>query len=167
MEPIDISLYIKAITSKGGEYFDLYSRYDTPENAKAFDRWLGEQKKVSNLSLYRGYCFDAMYWNDANVTAGSVIDMNAMTQSANHPAFTSSVLRAVRYMREIGEGVGLTDNVSVLFEVETKGVSFVDISRLSYYPEENEYRFPKSSMFVVNSVINKGGYIKVNLKERK
>lgn len=170
MEVVQISEktlnYIKAITSANGNFYIENEKYNSPENAEAFEEWLKGQPKSNGVTLYRGYCFEKLYWEDIGMTEGGVIDMDALTQSDTPPAFTESLLRAVRYMREFGEGVNLSESVNVLFEVKTEGICFVDISRYSYYPEEGEYRFPKDSNFVVENITENGCYKKIILKEK-
>ena len=48
-------LFIKAITSHGGDKGQDYSNFFTAVNAGEFESWLEKQPKVSGVTLYRGY----------------------------------------------------------------------------------------------------------------
>ena len=130
--------YIKAITSYGGDKYDDYEQFFTPENEQEFKQWLNKQPKLNGVTIYRGYTFDKQYFEDCFFEVGKIIGEDELTQQSN-PSFTTSLIRAASYIREFGE-TSLSSIQEVLFEIQTTGKYFVDISSLSYYPEENEIK---------------------------
>ena len=87
---------------------------------------------------YIGYTFDKQYFEDYFFDVCKIIGEDKLTQKSN-PSFTTSLIIAVSYIREFGE-TSLSSTQEVLFEIQTTGKYFVDISSLSYYPEENEIK---------------------------
>lgn len=157
--------YILATSAYGGDGYESLSLHYTPEGQEAFENWLEGEPKVSGVTLYRGYNFERRYWEDGMVEEGSVIGVDQMTQGVDLPAFTLGPLRAVNYMNDFGDGVVLGDGQKVLFEVETTGRAFVDISRYSFYPKEDEHRCTRQAQLFVVSVKQKGGYLEVKCRE--
>ena len=47
--------YIKAITSYGGDKYDVYEQFFTPENRQEFKQWLNKQPKLNGVTIYRLY----------------------------------------------------------------------------------------------------------------
>ena len=47
--------YIKAITSYGGDKYDGYEQFFTPENRQEFKQWLNKQPKLNGVTIYRLY----------------------------------------------------------------------------------------------------------------
>ena len=161
MKAID---YIRATTAFGGDEYGRYSDGYSYLNRIAFEEWITRQPKVSGLALYRGYTFNKDYWLDGMVEEGSRIGVDNMTQSLDIPAFTSNLIRASTYMNDFGE-IGLSDTQKALFEVQTKGMFFVDVSEYSVYPKEKEYRCVRDTELRVEKIINKGGFIHVKCTE--
>ena len=159
-----VGAFIKASTAFGGDDYPLYSEGFTEANNAAFERWLEGQVKVTGKTLYRGYCFEDRYWEDTMIEPGSVIGEDQMTQSVLLPGFTEGPLRASLYMNEFGEGVGW-GGIKVLFQIHTKGRYFVDISYLSFYPSEDEYRCVRGTSLLVTQIKPHGGYTEVVCEE--
>ena len=155
--------FIKAITSYGGEDYPQFEEWYTPQNEILFQEWMKDQPKVEVVTLYRGYTFDRMYFEASNFKVGDVVGVDALTQ-LSFPSFTTSIMRASMYTNEFGE-TGLSDTVKVLFVVHTSGMGFVDVSQLSYYPEEKEFKCGNDTYFRVKSVERKAGYYKIELIE--
>ena len=82
---------------------------------------------------YIGYTFDKQYFEVCKI-----IGKDELMHQSN-PSFTTSLIKAASYIREFGE-TSLSSIQEVLFEIQTTGKYFVDISSLSYYPEENEIK---------------------------
>ena len=156
--------FIKATTAYGGDDYFKYSRFYNAKAAMDFEDWLEAQPAVEGIELYRGYTFNEGYWNDCNVFEGRTLGADQLTQSLDLPAFTDQPLRAVRYMNDFGE-IGLDNAVRVLFIIRTQGKYFVDISSLSIYPSEHEYRCKINTFLRVEKVENKGAYIEVICNE--
>lgn len=154
---------IKAMTAYGGECHD-FDKYWNDENVALFKWWMSVNPKVSDVTLYRGYTFDARYFEEANIEEGKQIGVDSLTQDIM-PAFTTDKIRATIYMNEFGE-IGLEDSVRVLFVIHTTGKAFVDISELSYYPEESEYRCTDDVCLLVRSITNRAGYKLIELEEQ-
>lgn len=153
---------IKAMTAYGGDCTE-YESFWSDENLQLFNLWLTGEPKVKDVTLYRGYSFNETYYNDAAFEVGKVVGVDALTQ-ASHPSFTSSMMRAVRYMDEFGD-VGIDGQVRVLFVIHTHGASFVDISARSYYPEESEYKCQNDVRLKVTGVTRKSGFYQIDLEE--
>ena len=51
---------------------------------------------------YIGYTFDKQYFDDYFFDVGKIIGEDKLTQKSN-PSFTTSLIRAVSYIREFGE----------------------------------------------------------------
>lgn len=162
--PDSVLAYIKATTAFGGDYYPEYEQGYTGHNERQFTLWINDQSGVEGATLYRGYSFNETYWEDGMVEEGSVIGVDQMTQSIDIPSFTKSLIRAVNYMNEFGE-VGLESRVKTLFEIETTGRYFVNISPWSIYPKEGEYRCKEATKLLVTEVKQKGGYLHVKCKE--
>lgn len=160
-----IKEYIKAVTAHGGDDFDSLQHGYTEEGRKAFEAWLDTMPRISGKTLYRGYCFDAQYWNDSCIKVGSSIVVDNMTQSFDLPSFTTELIRAATYMNEFGEGLLLDNRQKVLFRVETSGKYFVDISEFSHYPEEREARCVRDTALRVTDVKRRGGYVELKCTE--
>ena len=47
--------YIKAITSYGGDKYDVYEHFFTTENEQEFKQWLNKQPKLNGVTIYRLY----------------------------------------------------------------------------------------------------------------
>lgn len=156
--------YIKATTAYGGDRYPEFEQGYSAHNELQFCLWMNEQPCAEGVTLYRGYSFNETYWEDGMVENGSIIGVDHMTQSPDLPAFTIGPLRAVTYMNEFGE-VSLESRVKVLFEIETTGRYFVNISPWSIYPSELEYRCKETTKLLVTEVKQKGGYLHVKCKE--
>ena len=153
---------IKAMTAYGGDCED-YEHFWNDDNIILFNEWMRQQPKVSGITLYRGYTFDESYFNDTGIEVGAVIGEDALTQESL-PSFTSDMLRAANYVNEFGE-TELTCVVKALFVIVTHGKAFVDISRLSYYPEENEYKCTDSVKLKVVAFERKAGLWQITMEE--
>lgn len=153
---------IKALTAFGGDCLD-YAEFYTDDNLALLDKWLQAQPKVSDITLYRGYTFAEGYFNDADFSVGKIIGVDALTQVTN-PSFTADFLRAVNYIREFGE-IGLENVVEVLFSVKTTGKTFVNISKFSYYKDEQEYKCPNTAKFKVVAIKKTHIYTHIELQE--
>ena len=160
----EVLAYIRATTSYGGEQYPEYAGGYTEANMSAFEKWLIRQHKAEGVTLYRGYTFDERYWEDCFIEEGCVIGVDQLTAESDIPAFTTSQIRAARYINDYGNGTG-RDDVRVLFKIQTNGRSFVDISPFSIYPEENEYRCTRKVRLRVDSINRKGGYLNVSCTE--
>jgi hypothetical protein len=78
---------------------------------------------------------------------------------------TTGVLRAIRYIRDYGD-IGIEGSVRVLFVIRTCGKSFVNISDLSRYPEEDEYKCTSDVRLRVASIDQMAGcYLQITLDE--
>lgn len=148
--------YLKATTAFGGDSYGDFAQGFTEENCIAFETFLSRQDKANGITLYRGYNFEPHYWEDCMVEVGSVIGEDQMTASLDLPAFTTGPIRAALYMNEFGDGVGRC-GAKVLFEIETKGKHFVDVSQFSVY-KEGEYRCERGTRVKVIAIVEKGGY---------
>lgn len=155
--------FIKAMTSYGGDYYDDYCDFWNTQNEAMYKEWLDEQKKVKDVVLYRGYTFNEDYYNDACFEVGSVVGVDALTQEFM-PSFTDSPLRAIRYINDYGD-VGFDSSVRVFFVINTNGNSFVDISSLSRYPEENEYKCTDNVLLRVANIERMPTYWQITLNE--
>lgn len=129
--------YIKAITSHGGDYYDDWADFYTPENEALFYKWEKEQTKASGIELFRGYTFEQQFFEDGCYEVGRIITPSNLTAGEN-PAFTTGECRAAIYINDYGNGIGDGD-VRVLFCLKTSGKYAVDISQFSRYPSEGEY----------------------------
>ena len=89
--------YIKAITSYGGDKYDVYEQFFTPENRQEFKQWLNKQPKLNGVTIYRVYTFDKQYFEVCKI-----IGKDELMQQSN-PSFTTSLIRAARYIREFFE----------------------------------------------------------------
>lgn len=154
--------FVKAITAYGGDC-ESYEGYYSEENAMLFLKWLKDQPKVKDTTLYRGYTFNASYFNDGCYDIGAIIGVDALTQESL-PSFTSEMVRACRYINDFGE-IGFDDTVRVLFTINTHGVSFVDISSMSYYPEEKEFKCLDDVRLKVTSIKKRGAFVEIALDE--
>lgn len=154
---------IKAMTAYGGEDYPAFEEHWNDENIALFQQWLKEQPKVSGLTLYRGYTFDRSYFNDAMIEAGRIIGVDQLTQE-QLPSFTTDYMRAARYVNEFGE-VCLSDTVRVLFIIRAHGKAFVDISSLSHYPEEHEFKCTDDVNLYVERVRHTSSFTEIYLSE--
>ena len=111
--------FINAITSYGGDDYDLFEAYYTPQNEIRFQAWLKGQPKVDGVTLYRGYTFDRRYFEDADMKLGGYIGIDQLTQ-ANLPSFTTDLFRASMYVNEYGE-IGLDELGIEPIEVQQYG----------------------------------------------
>lgn len=155
--------FINAITSYGGDDYDLFEAYYTPQNEIRFQAWLKGQPKVDGVTLYRGYTFDRRYFEDADMKLGGYIGIDQLTQ-ANLPSFTTDLFRASMYVNEYGE-IGLDDAVRVLFVIRTHGRGFVDISEYSWHKEEREHKCLDSVRLQIREFQLKGGIMQITLEE--
>ena len=89
--------YIKAITSYGGDKYDDYEQFFTPENRQEFKQWLNKQPKLNGVTICIGYTFDKQYFE-----VGKIIGEDELMQQSNS-SFTTSLIRAASYIREFGE----------------------------------------------------------------
>ena len=89
--------YIKAITSYGGDKYDVYEQFFTPENRQEFKQWLNKQPKLNGVTICIGYTFDKQYFE-----VGKIIGEDELMQQSNS-SFTTSLIRAASYIREFGE----------------------------------------------------------------
>ena len=89
--------YIKAITSYGGDKYDVYEQFFTPDNRQEFKQWLNKQPKLNGVTIYRVYTFDKQYFE-----VGKIIGEDELMQQSNS-SFTTSLIRAASYIREFGE----------------------------------------------------------------
>ena len=94
--------YIKAITSYGGDKYDVYEQFFTPENRQEFKQWLNKQPKLNGVTIYIGYTFDKQYFEDCFFDVGKIIGEDKLTQKSN-PSFTTSLIIAASYIREFCE----------------------------------------------------------------
>lgn len=154
--------YIKAMTSFGGDEERDFAQYYTDEYEQALEEWLVEQPKATGITLFRGYKFDARFFEDCNLNEGEIVTPWALT-AFYHPAFTTDTLRAVKYINEFGNAYD--EYVKVLFELRTSGKYMVNVSELSHYPEENEYHATKDARFKVVSNKRTGGFYTITLEE--
>ena len=112
---------------------------------------------------YIGYTFDKQYFEVCFFEVGKIIGEDELTQKSN-PSFTTSLIRAVSYIREFGE-TSLSSTQEVLFEIQTTGKYFVDISSLSYYPEENEIKVCDGFKLKITGIKQKGGFLSIKCVE--
>lgn len=155
--------FINAITSYGGDSYPKFAEFYNDSNKEEYYKWLLEQQKVSDVTLYRGYTFDRRYLEDGLMYVGDdgIVGVDFLTQE-DCPSFTTNYLRATRYIQDYG--CFLSDSQKVMFEIKTRGKWFVDISALSCYPEEHEHKcHPDVRLMVTN--IKHGSLMKINLEE--
>lgn len=155
--------YIKAITSYGGDEERDFAHYYADEYEQAFEAWLIEQPKANDVTLYRGYTFDAGYFADCNLNEGEIVTPWALT-AEYHPAFTTDELRAVRYINDYGNAYD-DDYVKILFELHTKGMYITDVSEHSVYPCEAEHHCCADAKFKVVKTERKGGFTRIIIEE--
>ena len=152
------------MTSYGGEEYATYEAFWNEQNMATFKEWMKRQPKVKRF-LYRGYTFNRQYFEDAGFAVGKVVGMDALTQELSLPSFTTSLMRAVRYITNYGD-VNISDAVRVLFLIEASARAFVDISALSVYPEEQEHKCMDNVRLKVISIKHKAGSsVQITLKE--
>lgn len=152
--------FIKAITAWGGEDYPAYESFYTDENKALYESWLREQPKVDGKTLFRGYVFDADYFGLEYLHVGDILCMDNLTQ-LDMPSFSSTLQL---YCFEFGE-VTLSDNIKVVFEVNTHGKYFVDISEKSFYKSEREYKCTSDVKLKIESIAKKHGYWHIKLEE--
>lgn len=151
--------YIKAITSKGGDGYEEWEIYNESFYEGCFSEWLETQPRVKGI-LYRGYRVDKEFYRGYEV--GEVISQSDI-YNLHFPSFTTGEMRAVLYINDYE--VETDDVEKMVFEVECTGKYAVDISKHSYYPQENEHKFVADAKFEVVGVTQHGCMKRIKLRE--
>lgn len=151
--------YIKAITARGGDGYEEWEEYDNDFCQDCFSGWLNEQQRYTG-KLYRGFRIDKENYSGYQV--GEIIEQSDIYYNS-FPSFTTSDPRAYGYINDYE--VYTDDIVKIVFEVECSGKYAVDISKHSYYPQENEHKFVSNAKFEVVGIGNLGHINVIKLKE--
>lgn len=176
----DVLGYIQAITAKGGQDYQFFAKYDTPENREKFSSWLDAQSKVDGENLYRGsyllsgditkYLVLGEWEEGKTIISGDMISGNS--NGLLH--FSKDSQRVFGYEGMKPKPKAEYDRfenepMRVKFNIETQGVSFVDISSSSHYQEEKEAVAKSSSKFIFMGAVyhSSPSYWEIKLREKK
>lgn len=178
-EDTDIDNFIKVYTSKGGIDYSRYSKYDTSENVTKCIKFLDKQPKIKNNILFRGsYILSGDIVN--NIVYGNwkegetILSGNEIGSSNNNfLSFSKNGNRVFGYTESKPKPKEDYDKFEnepkrVRYSISTKGKNFVDISKKSIYPEEQEcLAVKKSSRFKYLGATyhEKGDYWDIKLEE--
>ena len=176
--PPEVDGFIKAYTAKGGPDYRFFSQFYNTENAEKTKKWMDDQPKLDGVSVFRG---SQMLSGDIvnfivyeGWKAGETIIPTELISGnpSGILAFSKQSTRVLSYGGTTPKPKPEYDRfenepITVKFEVETSGVNFVDIARLSHYPEEQEAVAKKNARFKYIGAEYKdiGSYWLIKLKE--
>lgn len=178
--PPEVDGFIKAYTAKGGPDYSFFSQFYSTANAEKTKQWMDGQPKLDGVSVFRG---SQMLSGDIvnfivyeGWKAGETIIPTELI--SDNPSgllpFSRQSTRVLSYGGSTPKPKPEYDRfenepMTVKFEVETSGVNFVDIAKLSHYPEEQEAVAKKNARFKYMGAEYKdvGAYWLIKLKEVK
>lgn len=176
--PSEVDGFIKAYTAKGGPDYGFFSQFYSTANAEKTKRWMDDQPKLDGVSVFRGSQMLSGDIVNFIVYEGwkkgeTIIPTELISDNPSGLlAFSRQSSRVLSYggstpKPKAGYDRFENEPITVKFEVETAGVNFVDITKLSHYPEEQEAVAKKNARFKYMDAeyMERGAYWLIKLKE--